>query len=169
MKPGTKPKPTALRALEGGTARTGAVSKRPIPARVELGGELEEEPPPELGLEGRQFWRDEIAPLIRLGVATTVDRTAAIAMCEHWQEFRRCTRVLATQGYFVPGSMGQMVANPAVRMRNDASSQLRRYLSEFGMTPSARVGLGLADVARRTLQHDLDERLGFNPRRRSGS
>jgi len=160
-----RPKPAALRALEGGTARTGAVSKRPMPARVELGGDLDEKAPAELGREGRQLWRDVVVGLIRLGLVTEVDRPAAVALCLHWQRMRRAERVLERQGYFVPGSMWQMVAHPALRIANDASTLFLRHAVEFGLTPSARVGLGLADAARRTLQHDLDEKLGYNPRR----
>lgn len=156
----------ALRALEGGSAAKGAVSHRPVPVRVELGAVLEDERPPrELGRHGRELWRSIVVDLIRLGLVTTADRAAAVAMCGAWERMRRAELVLDEQGFFVPGSMGQMIAHPAVRIASDASAQFRRYAVEFGLTPSARVGLGLQDAARRSIQHDLEERLGFNPRR----
>lgn len=162
----TRPKPAALRSAEGGTAKRGAVSHRPVPAVVEIAPPLHDlRPPKELGREGRQLWRERVVPLVELGVVSEADRPAVTAMCQHWERMQRAQRVLDVQGYFVPGSMGQMVTHPALRIVNDASTHFLRYATEFGLTASARVGLGLADVARRTLQHDLDERLGFNPRR----
>ena len=44
---------------------------------------------------------------------------------------------------------------------------VQRIAVELGAAPAARVRLGLEEVKRRTLQNDLDERLGFNPRRTS--
>ena len=61
--------------------------------------------------------------------------------------------------------MGQTVIHPAMRVFQDSSAGYLRYAQHFGLTPSARVKLGLNDAARRTLQADLEDKLGYNPRR----
>lgn len=166
MTSGPKRKPIALREREGGTAKKGAVSHRPLPARVELARQVfDEEPPADLPVEARTFWRTVIVGLIRIGMITEADRPAVETMCEHYAMMKSARRLLDRQGYTTLGSTGQLVAHPAHRIFNDASTQFIRYATEFGLTPSARVGLGLTEAARRTLQMDIDERLGFNPRK----
>lgn len=169
MQRGTKRKPVAMREREGGTAGNGAVSKRRLPARVELATQVvDEAPPADLPREARRFWRTVVAGLIRIGMISEADRPAVETMCRHYARMRVAESILNEQGYTVLGSTGQLVPHPAHRIFNDASSQFVRYAVEFGLTPSSRVGLGLTEAARKTLQMDIEERLGYNPRKTSG-
>jgi P27 family predicted phage terminase small subunit len=77
---------------------------------------------------------------------------------------RQAEAVLDRYGFFALGSTGQVVAHPAVRVLNEASAMFLRYATEFGLTPSSRVKLGLNEAARRTLAMELEEKLGKNPR-----
>lgn len=163
---GMPAKPAALRALEGGTKANGAVSHRPIPAKVEVAPVLEDtEPPAELGPAGKTLWREVVAELIKIGMVTTADRPAVILMCRHWEHVVGSQRTLEEDGYYSEGSMGQMVVHPAMRVFLDSSTAYLRFAQHFGLTPSARVKLGLNDAARRTLQADLEDKLGYNPRK----
>jgi len=166
-RPGTKPKPAELRAIEGGTARKGSVSRRPIPEPTLLSPRITElpAPPRDLPPEGVELWEGPCALLAAHGVLTLADVPAILVMCRHYAMMERVRKVLDRQGYFDLGSTGQMVGHPGVKIFNEASSSFLRYASEFGMTPSTRARIGLTDVARRTLAQDLEERLGPNPRR----
>lgn len=129
---GRKRTPTALALLKGNPGR------RPLPAR---------EPQPEaaslaaprcLDDEGRAEW-GRVAPMLaRIGVLSEADVSALIAYCEAWSRWRRAEEQVRLTGLLVKTPNGYPVINPLVAIANKAMSQMRAFLVEFGMTPSAR-------------------------------
>lgn len=83
MKPGPKPKPTAVRNRErGGKRVTSAVSKRPVPEGLSLETRqgFDVSPPEDLPAAAVDFWNRTVAILVEARVAQEVDWTALRVM-----------------------------------------------------------------------------------------
>jgi P27 family predicted phage terminase small subunit len=69
---------------------------------------------------------------------------------------QRAARVLNKSAILVESSEGRMMRNPAAIVLRDAASLARLYAQEFGLTPSARAAIRLAEGER----DELDDLLG---------
>ena len=133
MTAGRKPKPVALKLIEGNRG------KRRIPKTVM--------PPPACPVKptgmcapARKEW-DRIAPqLDRLGLLTDLDRTALQGYCECYAHRAAAARLLHTRGMMVG-----KVKNPAAQMFRDMDTAARAWCAEFGLSPSARARMVLPD------------------------
>lgn len=96
-----------------------------------------------LNENGKAKWRELIAVLEPLGLATAADRGALTQYCEAWQDYRDALEVIAKHGAEIIGSKGTLVASPAVHRRQSAWSRLAKLATEFGLTPAARVSLNI--------------------------
>jgi P27 family predicted phage terminase small subunit len=101
--------------------------------------------------EAIALWKDLLPELVAANVFERVDRSALKAMCMQWARVEMARRVLATEGLFARGSMGQLVEHPALGIEAKSSALFLRFAEQFGMTASARARL------------DMDERMGRNP------
>ena len=101
-------------------------------------------PPTGLLVSSERRW----AAFWRSGVAEVIDPAADLPRLERWikdsDEFTRVSRDVDRIGRMVLGSMGQPVLNPLYVLLRDLDERLRRAETEFGMTPKARLALGLA-------------------------
>lgn len=147
MKPGPPKQPTQLRILKGNPGRRPINDKEPKPEpRKRL-----PPPPAQLGVDGRREWR-RISKILRdLKLLNDADRTAMHAYCDAYQrwyranrEYDRIERENIGRGLWVQNKTGGLSAHPVVATRDKLSAELRRYLNEFGLTPSARTGLSVS-------------------------
>lgn len=80
-------------------------------------------------------------------VSAAVDRHSDIARLERWirqvDEYERVQRVFR-KSRLVRGSTGQPVLNPLAAYINTLEQSIARTETEFGMTPMARLRLGIA-------------------------
>lgn len=104
-------------------------------------------PPSWLGAMARDEWRRVVPQLLHDGVLSKDNRAALTVYCEAWDEFHLAKRRLRKDGYFVPGSLGSLVAHPAIQLLNHASARILRFAQEFGLTPSARARLSVGKPA----------------------
>jgi len=129
---GRKPKPTALRVLQGNAGKRPLPLDEPAPRATAL------DPPAYLTDEARAEWA-RVAPMLeRLGIFTEADVSAMVGYCEAWSRWRKAETTLATSGLLIKAPSGYPVVNPLVGVANKAMQQMRAFLVEFGMTPSAR-------------------------------
>ena len=137
---------------------------RPDPHPVVFAGRpLDEElmePPADLPRDAKALWRQHVAPLAEIGVVDRCDRPALEALCVAYARAKQAGRVIAVDGVFSAGSMQQLRAHPAIKIEADAWQSYLRLAEHFGMTPVARVRLGLAELNRRSLAHELHDQLG---------
>jgi P27 family predicted phage terminase small subunit len=143
---GPPPKPTKLRELEGNPSRRPLNDREPKPkaGRVPC--------PTWLSAEAKAEWRRIVPELKRLGLLTTVDRTALACYCQAHAELVQATRTLDKEGRVVKvpvvawdkGSGTHEVVghklqtHPAVRLQRDAFGRVKQFLAEFGLTPASR-------------------------------
>lgn len=88
----------------------------------------------------RAFWASQVAQVI--------DPASDLPAISQWihlvDEEERLAAEIARTGFMVLGSMGQPVLNPLFQLRTQLRNELHRLRGEFGMTPAARLRLGLA-------------------------
>lgn len=143
MSRGPKPKPTALRLLDGGRSTT--VSTEPVftaPAEMP-------EPPFYLNTEAADEWRRVVPDLYTTGVYTTVDQTMLAAYCMAYSRWVRAEMDLdrmaavdpTTHGVMMKTTNGNAIQNPLVGVASTARRDMQRLAAEFGLTPSSRTQL----------------------------
>ncbi len=96
------------------------------------------DPPDDLPHEAIEFWKDTVSLLGDAGVIHRADRSALIALSVQWARAERARKVLAEEGYFALGSMGQIVEHPALSVERQAHSMFLRFAEQYGLTPVAR-------------------------------
>lgn len=133
---GRKPKPTALKVLEGNPG------KRPLPENEPKPKPIAPECPDWLFGEGRKMW-DKLSPqLEHIGLLTSIDGEAFAAACQCWKTFVDCQRYLEEHGltykYTNKAGAENEIDRPQVKIGQKALDQFRVFCSEFGLTPSSR-------------------------------
>lgn len=137
---GRKPKPTALKQLQGNPG------KRPLPKR-EPKPKSEVKRPWGLRKKTRKFWDEHAEEMERLSILTGVDVPAFRLMAEHYALALQAldelnAHVLETGRVTTEGRDGPK-KHPAAQVLRDNSQMFKSYATEFGMTPSARARLQL--------------------------
>lgn len=67
----------------------------------------------------------------------------------------------------VSGSHGNVKRNPVFDVFQTAQSEVRTWCERFGLDPATRTRLGMAELQRRSLAVEMDDRLGRPRLRRS--
>ena len=158
---GPKPKPAEVRKREG------TYSKAKHGEVVVLAGKPSGLDAPEHVTDRvRSVWSEIVPPLVEVGLLDRADAPAIEAMCVSVAQFREANEILASEGMFVASPNGYRIAHPAVAVATKAAAEYRSWCSRFGLTPSDRIGLGMAAVRSRSLKEDLAEKIGPSPRLR---
>lgn len=134
-KRGAKPKPTALKLVQG-TDRPDRVNpNEPEPEAVipEPPGEWAKSNPVALA-----EWERLTPHLYTLGLLTAVDRAVIVAYCEAWSRLRQAEAEIAENGLLVETTNGNVIQSPAVGIANTAFKNMLTAATEFGLTPSSR-------------------------------
>lgn len=84
------------------------------------------------------FWGSELAAV----VDPSTDTAALERLFGFYDEIERATRAIRTER-FVEGSQGQPRLNPAAKYLIDLEAAVRALEDRFGMTPRARLQLGI--------------------------
>lgn len=135
--PGRKPKPTALKVLQGNPGKRKLNHEEPA-----YGPGAPERP---AWLEGyaREEWDRLIAILLPARVITKGDLGILIIACDAYAQLRECAAFLKTQksiSYDATSENGgtSYKPYPEVGQRNMARRQYQSALSELGLSPSSR-------------------------------
>lgn len=134
---GRKPKPTALRLLQGNPGKRAINRNEPKPAPVDT-----IDPPETLKGEARDEWIRRAPQLIAVGLLTEVDVPAFLVYCQSWARLVESEVKLAATGEVVKTPSGYPVINPYRTIANKALTQCQQFWSEFGMMPSSRSRVG---------------------------
>ncbi|MBV8971766.1 MAG: phage terminase small subunit P27 family [Sphingomonadaceae bacterium] len=132
---GPPPRPTRLKLLQGETRPSRIGSPEPQPR------EHPPEAPTWLAVEARAVWDRTVAELDAMGMAFAADADALAVYCNAVVNHARAQQVLDRSGVLVKGADGGIVRNPANTVVNHNAAVIARFAREFGLTPSARVGL----------------------------
>lgn len=132
---GRKPKPTAIKQLEGNPGKRAINNKEPKPEVVIP------ECPTHLTGVARTEWKRASEKLYKLGVITEIDLGSFAAYCTAWETYVKACNILKKQKEVMISDEGGLYQNPWVAIRNKAMEQILKFSAEFGMTPSSRTRL----------------------------
>lgn len=151
---GNKPTPTATKKAKGNPGR------RPLNKTEPTAGKCPNKPGHIQGVSSK-LWDDLCQLLETMGVLDKADGLALEMLCEAYGEWRRNMDVVNKHGgvYTTTNIAGDKIIRqlPQVAHASDAWKRLRSMLSEFGLTPSARVRLGSSEGGEDELEKLLRE------------
>jgi P27 family predicted phage terminase small subunit len=131
MPVGRKPKPTALKVLQGNPGQRPINLHEPQPAQID-----ELKAPRWLDAMARECWRRNAPELVRCGILTVSDIDEFGVYCQAWSRYRKAVKALAA-------AAAEDYRNACVTVEK-AETALRLLGSDFGMNPSARSRLSVA-------------------------
>jgi len=73
--------------------------------------------------------------------SSSADGDALLVYCQAVVHYTEACKLVNTAGLLIKGHDGGVVKNPAVQIVRDTGIMIRVMAGEFGLTPSARVGL----------------------------
>lgn len=128
---GRKPKPTALKLLEGN------------PGKRELN---QFEPKPTNGLpicpdwltdDAKEEWERLASVMNKMGILSEVDQSAFAVYCQTWARWKEAQEHITAEGSTYETEAG-VKKNPWVAIANEWQAKLLSVCGEFGLTPSSR-------------------------------
>lgn len=138
--PSPRPKPTALRVIEGNRSRRPLPQKEPKP-RLGL-------PPAPAHLDARAIaeWNRITPELHAIGVLSVIDGAVLAAYCMAYSRWAEAEEAIArmkardqlTGALMIKTSNGNAIQNPLVGTANKAMLLMCRFAIEYGLTPSSR-------------------------------
>lgn len=143
--PGRRPKPTALKKLEGNPGKRALNHAEPQPEKIAP------EMPKGLSKAAKREWNRIVPLLLKLGLLSEIDGKALASYCDAVaiiEEARKCIRERGQ--YYTPfytdkrtGELvpGEMKTNPAVKDLLKATAMKKAFEIEFGLTPASRAKL----------------------------
>ncbi|MCP4568404.1 MAG: phage terminase small subunit P27 family [FCB group bacterium] len=135
-KTGPKPKPTRVKKLQGGQK----TSHRPLPKDEPEPATSDRIPlaPRHLTKEGQKEWRRISKELHPIGLLTKLDLTALAAYCSTYAIWLDAQAQLQRHGMLIKAQSGFPMQSPYLSIATKAMAEMRKWLVEFGATPSSR-------------------------------
>ena len=134
-----KPLPTHLKLVKG-TARPHRMNKsepKPVVATPE--------PPDHLDDGGRAKFVEMAELLARHGVMTELDTGALARYVVIWRRWLEAEAEVKRRGHVVKTSNDTIIQNPFLAVANKCLAQMAQIESEFGLTPSSRSRIRMAE------------------------
>lgn len=151
MTVGRRPKPTAVKLLEGNPGKRKLNKAEPKPDATKPTA------PKHLQGEARKEWNRASKLLHQAGLLTSIDRAALAAYATAYGRWADSEEQLKKHGPVVKSPSGYPIQNPYLGIANKAMCEMRRWLVEFGMTPSSRSRLAAGEGASDELDDFLNE------------
>lgn len=97
--------------------------------------------PQSLDAAGKAFWRMARTAMDQMGILETPDQAGLEIAADNWQRMQQARKLIKQHGLLIAGPQG-IIKNPAISIAKDCQAMLRSYLSNLGLTPTARAKLG---------------------------
>jgi P27 family predicted phage terminase small subunit len=159
-KRGRKPKPTALKKLEGNPGKRQLNEYEPVPPISML------RCPNYLLPEAKKEWRRLAASLIAMGVLTVADAVPFAAYCTAYARWREAEDFITKHGAIYKDPRGFARPNPYVAIAAHHLREIKSLAAEFGLTPANRTAIianalsiarGVKDPMEMILTSELDD------------
>lgn len=129
---GRKPKPTALKVLEGNPGKRPLNTDEPKPKKKAP------KCPSWLEPVAKKEWKRMSKTLEQIGVLTQVDGAAFAGYCQAYARWREAEEFLTKHGTIFKTPSGYIQQVPQVSIAQTYLKIMKDFCSEFGLTPSAR-------------------------------
>jgi len=142
---GRKPKPTALKLLEGNPGKRPLNLYEPKPDS--------KAPPTPSSLRGLALeeWNRIVPKLEALGLLTEIDMMPIEAYCVNYARWKDAEEKVAKMGPVVKTTAGNIIQNPFLGVSNTAQKLCYKFAVEFGFTPSSRSRLTVSGMLQKPL------------------
>ena len=150
--PGPKPKPTALKLIEGNPGKQKLPKNEPKPRPIRPTS------PRFLNDAAKSIWDELIPELEAMGVVTIVDASVLSGYCAAYEEAMRLSSYLDEAGLVTESPSGYLQQRPEVSIRNKAWDRVAKFAPELGIGAASRsrIEVKKADVDEDPLQDILD-------------
>lgn len=138
---GRKPKPSALKLLEGNPGKRELNSLEPTPEKKAP------KCPSWLDAEAKKEWRRLVKQLEDLGLLTQVDMAAFAGYCQAFARWKEAEEFISKHGTIVKTPSGYWQQVPQVSIAQTYLKIMHKFCEQFGLTPSARSRI-VADTGR---------------------
>ena len=129
---GRKPKPTALKILEGNPGKRPMNENEPIPPKGNI------KCPSWLLPEAKKEWKRLAPSLEAMGVLTMADLKAFEGYCQAYARWREAEEFLTQHGSIFKTPSGYVQQVPQVSIAQQNLKIMQSFCSEFGLTPATR-------------------------------
>ena len=129
---GRKPKPTAIKKLEGNPGKRQLNEYEPKPVKKSP------KCPMWLETEAKKEWRRTARQLEDLGILTEVDMAAFAGYCQAYARWKEAEEFISRHGTIVKTPSGYWQQVPQVSIAQTYLKIMSRFCEQFGLTPSAR-------------------------------
>lgn len=137
---GRKPKPTAIKVLEGNPG------KRPLNKNEPKPEKKAPKCPPWLEAEAKKEWRRMSKTLEAIGVLTQVDASAFAGYCQAYARWKEAEEFLSKHGTIFKTPSGYIQQVPQVSIAQTYLKIMKDFCSEFGLTPAARSRIAVSTI-----------------------
>lgn len=141
---GRKPKPTALKILEGNPGKKPLNENEPKPKKIAP------KCPSWLEPEAKKEWRRMAKTLETIGVLTQVDAAAFAGYCQAYARWKEAEEFLTKHGTIFKTPSGYIQQVPQVSIAQTYLKVMKDFCSEFGLTPAARSRIQVNTVQNET-------------------
>lgn len=149
---GRKPKPTALKILEGNPGKRPLNAKEPKPPKSKI------KCPNWLEPEAKKEWKRLAPALEAMGILTTVDITAFAGYCQAYARWKEAEEFISKHGSIFQTPSGYVQQVPQVSIAQQNLKIMQSFCSEFGLTPATRSRI-IADTGGEVDEADPMEKL----------
>lgn len=129
---GRKPKPTAMKVLEGNPGKRPLNEHEPTPPKGTL------RCPTWLEAEAKKEWRRLAPSLEAMGALTSVDITAFSGYCQAYARWKEAEEFISQHGSIFQTPSGYVQQVPQVSIAQQNLKIMQSFCSEFGLTPATR-------------------------------
>ena len=129
---GRKPKPTAVKVLEGNPG------KRPLNLYEPGPEKTAPECPSWLNDEAKEEWDRLADKMVNLGTLTEMDMAAFAGYCQSYARWKEAEEFIEKHGTIVKTPSGYWQQVPQVSIAQTNLKVMLKFCSEFGLTPSFR-------------------------------
>ena len=128
---GRKPKPTAIKRLEGNPGKRSLNEREPVPQKKAP------KCPLWLEVEAKKEWRRTARQLEELGILTEVDMAAFAGYCQAYARWKEAEEFITQHGTMLRTPNGYLQQVPQVSIAQTNLKIMLKFCEQFGLTPSA--------------------------------
>ena len=151
---GRKPKPTALKRLEGNPGKRQLNEYEPKP------GKKAPKCPIWLDVEAKKEWRRTARQLEELGILTEVDMAAFAGYCQAYARWKEAEEFISRHGTIVKTPSGYWQQVPQVSIAQTYLKIMNKFAEQFGLTPSSRSRIIASDGGPADAADEMENLLG---------
>lgn len=150
---GRKPKPTAIKLVEGNPG------KRPLNTNEPKPKSKAPSCPKWLEGEAKKEWRRLAKQMEQLGILTEVDRAAFAGYCQAYARWKDAEEFISKHGAIVKTPSGYWQQVPQVSIAQQYLKQMSKLSEQFGLTPASRSRI-VADSTQGDAGDEMESLLG---------